>query len=120
MTSREEVADVKLNRDEKDGVARGLGHELTWRLGPNARRKGWAYHWIGDCVHCAATVSVGWGWSSCGGIRDARHVPCSGPGTAILTEIEAARSRELVAEAIAQFGREVAENQRRADGEDVL
>jgi hypothetical protein len=101
-----EVAAVKAARDEHDRAAAARGHALRWQLGENARRRGHAYFWRGRCGHCGAELSVGSAWSS-GGVRDARDVVCSGPGTAVLTEIEAGRVGELVAAAVADFGTEV-------------
>jgi hypothetical protein len=46
---------------------------------------------------------IGSAWSSCGGVRDARHVGCSGPGTAVLTDIEEAHVADLFAAAVADF-----------------
>lgn len=92
-------------RDDHDREAARRGHVLRWRLGDNARRRGHAYFWEGRCEHCAAQISVGATWSSCPGVRDARKVACSGPGTAVLTEIEAGRASELVADAVTQFYR---------------
>lgn len=91
-------------RDDQDAKARGLGHTLTWTLGPNSHRKGCEYHWLGKCEDCAAEVSAGSCWSSCPGVRDARRDRCSGPGTAVLTEIETARVGELAAGAVSGFG----------------
>ncbi len=110
--SAAEVVAVKAARDEHDGAAAGRGHRLRWQLGENARRRGHAYFWEGRCEHCGATVSVGAGWSSCSGVRHARRVPCSGPGTAVLTEIETERAHELVAAAVREFGRSVADAMR--------
>lgn len=103
MASKMDREGAKFTRDNIDREAATLGHAMTWKLGPNATRKGHAYYFEGKCQHCAAEASAGSMWSSCGGIRDARHEPCSGPGTAILTEIEAARAAELIAPAIAEF-----------------
>ncbi|MEU4576112.1 hypothetical protein [Nonomuraea sp. NPDC023979] len=114
MTSRDEIRDVKALRDDLDADARRRGHDMSWRLGPNATRKDHAYFWVGDCVNCGANMRCALGSSSCQGVRDARKVACSGPGTVVLTEIEAGRALELAADAVAEFGRQVAENLRRA------
>lgn len=97
-------AEADACRDEKDEEARALGHELVWALDPDAHRRAREYFWHGVCEHCGAEVTAGACWSSCPGVRDARRVGCSGPGTAVLTEVEAARFGELVADAVARFG----------------
>jgi hypothetical protein len=78
-----------------------LGHTLTWKRRP--RPAGTALAFEGTCGDCGATVEIGASWSSCGTIRDARREQCSGPGTAVLTEIEADRSSELFGEAVADY-----------------
>lgn len=113
MASRSEMQSADGTRDDVDARARRLGHDMTWQLGPNARRRGHAYFWRGTCTNCAATVDAGDMYSSCSGIRDARKVACSGPGTAVLTEVEADHVRAQVASAARQFDREVQRNQTR-------
>lgn len=108
MTSRTEREDCDWQRDRQDEKCTGLGHDMAWELGPNSRRRGHAYHWLGRCRHDGAEITVGASWTSCGGIRDARKVRCSGPGTAVLTEIEAERANQLVNAAVAGYGRAVA------------
>ncbi|MFD8492420.1 hypothetical protein [Amycolatopsis sp. NPDC059657] len=98
-----EVAAVKATRDDYNQALTARGHAMRWRLGTNALRRGHAYFWEGRCVHCGAEMSIGSAWSSCGGVRDARDVACSGPGTAVLTEIETGRSADLVAAAVGEF-----------------
>lgn len=101
-----EITAVKAMRDEYTETLAQRGHAIRWRLGVNARRRGHAYFWKGRCEHCGAEISVGDGWSSCPGVRDARRIPCSGPGTAVLTEIETAHVHEQVADAAVEFLRE--------------
>jgi hypothetical protein len=112
MASRSEMQGADGTRDDVDARARKLGHAMAWQLGPNSRRRGHAYHWLGTCNQCGAEASAAAG-SSSGGIRDARKVPCSGPGTAVLTEIESAHVSQQVAGAVRQFGRDVRRNQTR-------
>lgn len=107
---RQERADVLAAREEMTERAATQRHDVVWRLGPNATRRGYAYTWHGECRHCGARVTVGSAWSSCDGVRDVRTERCSGPGTAILTEIETTRVHELIADAVATFGAEVADN----------
>jgi hypothetical protein len=113
MASRDEREGAKFTRDEIDKRARVHGHDMAWKLGPLATRKGQAYFFEGTCGNCGATASAGSMWSSCSTHRDARAVVCSGRGTAILTEVEAARVSELIADAVADFGRAVRNNIRR-------
>jgi hypothetical protein len=108
MASRAEREGAKLERDEQDRAAAGRGHKLAWQLGENANKAGHAYFFEGTCEHCGAVVMVGSAWTSSHGVLDARDALCSGPGTAVLAEIEAGRRAELFAEAVAQFGRDVA------------
>ncbi len=100
---RAERAEVLVLREDWDTRARDRGHLLRWRLGPTARRRGFAYVWEGRCEHCGAEVTVGRSWSSCPRVRDARRVACSGPGTAVLTEIETEQARTRCGEAIADY-----------------
>lgn len=111
MTTRDERECAKLTRDDLDARASALGHAMVWRLGPNATRKGHHYHFIGDCSDCGANITCSSGGSSCQGIRDGRKVECSGPGTAVLTEIETGRANELAADAVAEFLRQIGGNQ---------
>lgn len=104
MTTRDERVSAEANRDDYTVTARNLGHDLDWGLAGNATRVGHAYYWIGTCRNCAGTVHVGATWSSSGGVVDARHDRCGGPGTAVLTEIERGRLHELTGEAVADFG----------------
>jgi hypothetical protein len=100
---------VKSVRDEYDRILTGRGHAMDWHLGTNARRRGYACFWEGRCEHCGAEMSVASGWTSCPGVRDARHQPCSGPGTAVLTEIETGRVSQLIAAAVDEFVRDATE-----------
>jgi hypothetical protein len=114
MTSMDERRGADLQRDDMAKHIRKLGHRtMTWKLAPNSRRRGHAYHWLGMCEDCGAEVSVGASWSSCPSVRDARHDRCSGPGTKVLTEIEAARASELIAAAGAEFLKAVRRHQAR-------
>lgn len=112
MASAAEHESARANQREHDGRATAAGHALAWRMGENATRRGHAYFLVGECGRCGAVVTVGASWSSSYGSRDARDVPCSGPGTALLTEIENTRLSELVAEAVARFGEEINERRR--------
>lgn len=56
------------------------------------------------------SATAGACWSSSRTHVDARKERCGGPGTAILTEIEAGRLHELIGEAVADFGRAVRRN----------
>lgn len=113
MTTKDEKHGVELGRQDMDKRCSKAGHTMAWKLAPNANRKGWAYYFLGDCTDCGATVSTGSAWSSCSGVRDARHTHCSGPGTSILTAIEQARLHDLTAAAIRRFGRDIAAQNRR-------
>lgn len=104
MASKREKTSATLNRDEWDERLRKAGHTMAWRLAPNSHRAGWAYQWIGDCTDCGANIIVDWCSTTCQSVRDARHVDCSGPGTAVLTEIEDARFAEHIADAVSEFG----------------
>ncbi|MGQ0777190.1 MAG: hypothetical protein ACT4NY_22705 [Pseudonocardiales bacterium] len=107
-TPKSDQIEANARRMYLDINARQLGHAMIWQLGLNATHQGHAYHWVGRCGDCGAEVSVGARWSTCAGVRDARKVRCSGPGTAVLTEIEAARSGDLITAAVAEFGRSLA------------
>lgn len=115
MTTRIEQQSARANRDDYDRQLSAAGHRMQWKLGENSRRAEYAWFWEGHCSNCGAEMSVGATWSSCGGVRDARHVPCSGPGTDVLTVIEADRSAELTQAALDDFSRDfvaAAENAR--------
>lgn len=98
---------AKAIRDEWDRRAAARGHQMVWRLGENARRRGYVYFFVGRCQRCGAEMTCDWSSTSCPGVRDARTTPCSGPGTAILTEIEAQRVSELVTGALIDFHRAI-------------
>jgi len=106
--SRVVVAEVIAARDDYDRTLSARRHAMGWQLGANARWRGHAYFWDGRCEHCGAEMSIGSGWSSCGGVRDARDVVCSGPGTAVLTEIETDRVADLITAAVTEFLEEAA------------
>jgi hypothetical protein len=104
MTTRDERNGAKLNRDEYAERLARLGHDVKWNLAPHATRRGHAYFFEGLCRNCHGTISVASSWTSCSGIVDLRaDSRCAGPGTHILTDIEAARASELIAPAIAEF-----------------
>lgn len=104
MTTRDERNGAKLNRDDYAESLAQLGHKVTWKLAPNATRRGHAYYFEGVCQHCHGTISVASSWTSCSNIVDLRDdKPCAGPGTYILTDIEADRASELIAPAIDEF-----------------
>lgn len=107
MASSTEREATRANQQDHTERASAAGHELVWQLGENATRRGHAYFLVAECGHCGAVVTVGATWSSSYGSRDARAVPCSGPGTAVLTEIENARLSELVIAALADFAAEI-------------
>ncbi|MCF1592481.1 hypothetical protein [Streptomyces muensis] len=78
------------------------GHTLTWKQVPRPTLDH-ALAFEGTCRDCGATVTIGSGWSSCGTVRDARSSDCSGPGTAVLTQLEQDRSAELTGEAVGEY-----------------
>jgi hypothetical protein len=105
--SREVVQGVKLATQEWHDKLVATGHEPTWRLGPNATKKGY-YYWIATCQRCAGTMSVGATSTSSGGsVICIRDVPCS--GDAMATEVEDALFSGAVAEAVSRFGQSVYE-----------
>jgi hypothetical protein len=108
--TRDQRESAKAVRDDVTVRASELGHSMTWKPGPNATRRGYAFFFEGECKHCGARASAGSSWSSCSGIRDARRVECSGPGTKVLTEIETERAHQLVADAVQAFGEQVRRN----------
>lgn len=91
-----------LGKQHMNETATANGHTLTWKRLPRPS-KDHALAFEGTCTDCGATVEIGSGWSSCATIRDARNETCSGPGTAVLTEVEAARASELFAEALGEY-----------------
>jgi hypothetical protein len=82
-----------LAKADMNETAVGNGHAITWKRLP--RDPGCALVFEATCGDCGATVCIGELWSSCGTIRDARRTRCSGPGTAILTDIEAERDADV-------------------------
>ncbi|WP_199546363.1 hypothetical protein [Streptomyces sp. N35] len=78
------------------------GHTLKWKQMPRPTLEH-ALYFEGTCADCGATVQVGSGWSSCGTIRDARNIDCSGPGTAALTAVEQERASDLFREAVGEY-----------------
>lgn len=109
--TKDERLNAEFTRDNVDTRAAELGHIMTWQLSPTARRRGYVYSFDGTCTHCGAQASASAGASTSHGPRDARHEPCSGPGTTVLTDIEAERLSELVAGAVSDFGAAVAASQ---------
>jgi hypothetical protein len=107
MASRSDRIAAEGCRDDLDQRAQVLGHSMTWELGADSTRRGCCYHFVGRCEDCGAMATAMPSGSSCPTVRDARKVPCNGPGTAILTEIEESRSADLIAGAVAAFGRAV-------------
>jgi hypothetical protein len=104
MATRTDREEARFTRDNIDRAARARGHDPAWRLAPNATRKGHAYYFEGTCSHCHAHASAGPAWSSSHGVIDLRSATrCGGPGTHVLTDIEAARQSELLAPVIAEF-----------------
>lgn len=91
-----------LGKEHMNEVAGSNGHTLTWKRLPRPSKEH-ALVFEGTCTDCGATVNIGSGWSSCSTIRNARDEQCSGPGTAVLTEVEQERSTELVGEAIGEY-----------------
>jgi len=91
-----------LGKQHMNETAAANGHALTWKRLPRPSRDH-ALVYEGTCTDCAATVEIGNGWSSCATIRNARNETCSGPGTAVLTEVEATRASELFAEALSEY-----------------
>ena len=108
MASLAERRSVAAARADIDRELSAAGHHMHWEYGCNALRRGYAYTVHGTCSDCAAEITVGFCWTSCPSVRDARKVDCSGPGTHVLTDIEARHSHDLVAAAVADFGRAVA------------
>lgn len=104
MTTRDERYCATANRDDYNVTVRNLGHDLAWKLAPNATRKGHAYYFVGTCRNCGGNIHIGASWSSTDSVVDARTEKCAGPGTWILTEIEQGRLHELAGKAIADFG----------------
>jgi hypothetical protein len=113
--TRDQRESTKAVRDDLTERAGRLGHTMTWKLGPNSARRGFAYHFVGECQHCGASAVAYDGGSSCRGIIDARHAGCSGPGTKVLTEIETERFHAIVAGAVQTFGEQVRENTARRE-----
>ena len=83
-------------------VAGKNGHTLTWKRLPR-ESKNHALVFEGTCADCGATVCIDRYASSTTGIRDARNESCSGPGTAVLTDIEQERASELFADAVGDY-----------------
>jgi hypothetical protein len=82
-----------------------LGHTLTWKRLP--RKAGHALVFEGTCADCGATVEIGSGWSSCATVRDARREPCSGPGTAVLTQVEQGHSSEQFGDLVSAYAQAI-------------
>ena len=97
-------------REDWDQRAAARGHQLRWRLGPGATRRGQAYYWVGACRRCGAEIQVGSSWTSCGVPRDARAGIC--PGTRELSADEQ-RQASAVADAVATFTEAIRTDRRR-------
>ncbi|MDX2881208.1 hypothetical protein PV366_47840, partial [Streptomyces ipomoeae] len=91
-----------IGKQRMNEVASQNGHTLTRKRLPR-ESKDHALVFEGTCADCGATVEIGKGWSSCATIRNARDEACSGPGTAVLTEVEEERASELFAEAVGEY-----------------
>ncbi|MFE9769499.1 hypothetical protein ACFYPC_34110 [Streptomyces sp. NPDC005808] len=91
-----------IGKQHMNEVAGENGHTLTWKRLPR-KSKDHALVFEGTCGDCGATVEIGNGWSSCATIRNARDEACSGPGTAVLTQVEQERASELFAEAVGEY-----------------
>jgi hypothetical protein len=91
-----------LAKQDMDTQVVDRGHTLTWKRLPRPTTDH-ALCFEGTCRDCGATVTIGSGWSSCATIRDARNSDCSGPGTAVLTEVEQNRATELAGEVIGEY-----------------
>lgn len=91
-----------LGKQDMNETAGRNGHTLTWKQMPRPTREH-ALYFEGTCTDCGATVQIGSGWSSCRTIRDARNETCSGPGTAVLAEVEQNRADELAGDAIGEY-----------------
>lgn len=89
-------------------IAEGLGHTLTWKRLPRPS-KDHALLFEGTCTDCGATVCIDRSSSSTTGIRDARNETCSGPGTAVLTQIEQERASEQFAGLVDEYGQALAD-----------
>lgn len=83
-------------------VAGKNGHTLAWKRLPR-ESKDHALVFEGTCTDCGATVCIDRYASSTTGIRDARNETCSGPGTAVLTEVEQERASELFADMVGEY-----------------
>ncbi|MFD7705633.1 hypothetical protein [Streptomyces sp. NPDC059786] len=83
-------------------IADGLGHTLTWKRQPRPSKEH-ALVFEGTCTDCGATVRITRYASTTTGVRDARSSICTGPGTAILTEIEQERAAEETAELVGEY-----------------
>jgi hypothetical protein len=96
MNKAERAAEAAWTRDNVTVTATNAGHKLDW-----TEIKG---GWSGTCGDCGANATAFPMGSSSQSVRDARSATCSGPGTAILTEIENDHFAEFVDEAVGQFG----------------
>ncbi|MFI1485716.1 hypothetical protein [Streptomyces sp. NPDC020747] len=91
-----------LGKERMNEVAGANGHTLTWKRLPR-EHSGCALIFEGTCTDCGATVQIDRYASTCATIRNARDEQCSGPGTAVLTEVEQQRSSELAGEAVGEY-----------------
>lgn len=91
-----------LAKQDMNETAEANGHTLTWKRLPRPSKEH-ALCFEGTCTDCGATVTIGSMWSSCASIRDARNSTCSGPGTAIVTDVEQDHADDVAAEAIGEY-----------------
>jgi hypothetical protein len=96
MNKAERAAEAAWSRDHVNSIATNGGHKLDWEQIQGG--------WSGTCGDCGANATAFVGGSSSRSVRDARSYECSGPATAILTEIEDDHFAEFLDEAVGQFG----------------
>lgn len=75
--TQEEINEANITRSKVDQVARQMGHELVWKLGPHSDRRGCSYHFIGQCLICGAQIAADAAGPSCFGDRDALKWKCT-------------------------------------------
>src|SRR3954466_3782082 len=91
-----------LSKQHMDKVAGSNGHTLTWKRLPRPS-KDHALVFEGTCTDCGATVQIDRYASTCATIRNARDETCSGPGTAVLTDIEQDRASDQFSELVGEY-----------------